>query len=183
LDLAKSRYLDINVKREVLADGVNGTALDVRFNRPAAEGDLYTDEGIYTITVKNKYTGQETQKKIYVGTDSVLKAHVVTDLSISDIRGLLANGAVINKDGTININQITPEPDVPTSSTPSEQKPGQDSDVSSQVSVEKQNPIPMKWIWGAVGGVLAVVALVLSRVVIAQKKKTNGNNTSEEGEE
>ncbi len=184
LDLAKSRYLDINVKREVLADGVNGTALDVRFNRPAAEGDLYTDEGIYTITVKNKYTGQETQKKIYVGTDSVLKAHVVTDLSISDIRGLLANGAVINKDGTININQITPEPDAPTSSAPSEPEPDQDSDASSQIPNEHKNPVSMQWIWIAVGCVIVAMALLLSAIMVAKKKKTVGEkHTGDGGEE
>ena len=29
-----------------------GLTEDVRFNRPARDGDQYTDEGIYTITVR-----------------------------------------------------------------------------------------------------------------------------------
>ena len=65
LDLARSRYLEINVKRVVMLNG----AEDVRFNRSARDGEQYTDEGIYIITVKNKVTGEQTEKRIYVGAD------------------------------------------------------------------------------------------------------------------
>jgi len=101
LDLARSRYLDINVKRETLAEGAVGLTEDVRYNRPARDGDMYTDEGIYTITVSNRYTGQETVKKIYVGTNKLLMAHMVTGLSIEEIRGMIAKGATITEDGVI----------------------------------------------------------------------------------
>lgn len=101
LDLAKSRYLDIDMKKEVLNDGANGLMEDVRFNRPAKDGDQYTAEGIYTITVRNRYTEQETVKKIYVGTNAILKAHVTTGYSIKEINKQVANGAVIEEDGTI----------------------------------------------------------------------------------
>lgn len=101
LDFARSRYLDINVKRETLHEGAVGLTEDVRFNRPARDGDHYTDEGIYTITVSNRYTGQETVKKIYVGTNKLLMAHMVTGLSIEEIRGLIAKGATITEDGMI----------------------------------------------------------------------------------
>ncbi len=53
LDLAKSRYLDIDVKKEVLVQGSDALTEDTRFNRPAKDGEQYTDEGIYTITVRN----------------------------------------------------------------------------------------------------------------------------------
>jgi ribonuclease HII len=76
-------------KRETLAEGAVGLTEDVRFNRPARDGDRYTDEGIYTITVSNCYTGQETVKRIYVGTNKLLMAHMVTGMSIDEIRGLL----------------------------------------------------------------------------------------------
>lgn len=101
LDLAKSRYLDVNIKREVLNDGANGLVEDVRFNRPAKDGDQYAEEGIYTITVKNKYTDQTTEKVIYVGDNDVLKAHVVTGLSVKDIQEQVNNGVKINDDGTL----------------------------------------------------------------------------------
>lgn len=101
LDLAKSRYLDVNMKREVLNEGANGLVEDVRFNRPAKDGDKYTEEGIYTITVKNKYTDQTTEKVIYVGNNNVLKAHVVTGLSVKDIQEQVNNGVKINDDGSL----------------------------------------------------------------------------------
>ena len=85
LDLAKSRYLNIDIKKEIRRAGAEGLTEDTRFNKPAKDGKAYTDEGIYTITVSNLYTNQTTTKIIYVGTDSVLKAHVVTGLSIGDI--------------------------------------------------------------------------------------------------
>lgn len=106
LDLARSRYLDINIKREVLAEGALGLTEDVRFNRPARDGDMYTEEGIYTITVKNSYTGQETTKQIYVGTDKVVMAHMTTGLSIEEVRAQLSKGAKVADDGTI-IGMIT----------------------------------------------------------------------------
>lgn len=101
LDLARSRYLDINIKREVLAEGAVGLTEDVRFNRPARDGDQYTDEGIYTITVSNRYTGQETTKQIYVGENKLLMAHMATGLSIAEIRDQIARGAQIAEDGTM----------------------------------------------------------------------------------
>lgn len=85
LDLAKSRYLNIDIKKEVRKEGAEGLTEDVRFNKPAKDGEQYTDEGIYTITVSNVYTNQTTTKVIYVGTDDVLKAHVTTGLSIADV--------------------------------------------------------------------------------------------------
>ena len=101
LDLAKSRYLKPIVKRETLADGASGLTEDIRFNRPAKDGDKYTEEGIYTISVKNPYTDQTTEKIIYVGTDKILKAYAVTGLSIMEIRQMLENGAKIQEDGFI----------------------------------------------------------------------------------
>lgn len=82
LDLAKSRYLDINIKRSVLSEGAAGFIEDQRFNRPAKDGDRYTQEGIYTIAVKNRYTGEETEKSIFVGTDELLKNYILNGLSM-----------------------------------------------------------------------------------------------------
>ena len=103
LDLAKSRYLQINIKREMLKDSADGLVEDTRFNGVAKDGAEYTDEGIYTITVSNEYTGQLTTKKIYVGTNNILKAHIITGLSIPEINDLVADGAIIFEDGTIQL--------------------------------------------------------------------------------
>ena len=101
LDLAKSRYLQVTVKREVLKDSADGLVEDTRFNGPAQEGAEYREEGIYTIAVNNQYTDQSTIKKIYVGTNPVLRAYLTTGLSIPEIKELMAQGAVISEDGTI----------------------------------------------------------------------------------
>ena len=108
LDLAKSRYLDINIKKEVLNDSADGLTEDVRFNIPAKDGDQYTEEGIYTITVKNRYTNETTTKKIYVGTNNVLKAFVTSNLSLNEIKEQLAAGAQVADDGSIIPPQIVP---------------------------------------------------------------------------
>ena len=102
LDLAKPKYLDINVKKEVLKEGAEGLVEDTRFNMPASDGESYTDEGVYTITAKNRYTNQTTTKIIYVGTNDLLKAHVTTNLSLKEIKKQMAQGAKINADGSIN---------------------------------------------------------------------------------
>ena len=112
LDLAKSKYLDINIKKEVLQEGATGLTEDIRYNKAAREGEQYTEEGIYTITVSNQYTGEETVKKIYVGNDNVLKAYMVTGYSIDDIQNLLKEGAQIHDNGEISIPTDVDKPEV-----------------------------------------------------------------------
>ena len=85
LDLARSRFLTINVKLSTLTEGTAGLAEDVRFNRPARDGEEYTREGIYTITVQNEYTGQETVKTLYVGSDERLIDYVTQGFSLEQI--------------------------------------------------------------------------------------------------
>ena len=81
LDLARSRYLDINVKRSVIVEGPAGMIEDERFNRPAKDGDQYTAEGIYTISVSNRYTGESTTKTIFVGSDALLQEYIANGFS------------------------------------------------------------------------------------------------------
>lgn len=85
LDLAYSRFLSINVKRSVLTEGPGGLVEDIRFNRPAKDGDRYTDEGIYTIDVYNQYTGEKTTKVIYVGSDERLMKYVSDGFTVEQI--------------------------------------------------------------------------------------------------
>lgn len=103
LDLANSKYLSVNIKREVLKDGVDGLIEDTRYNRPAKVGEQYTEEGIYTITAKNEYTNEVTIKKIYVGQDKILKAHVQNgEYSISQIKDMVSRGTVIDENGNMS---------------------------------------------------------------------------------
>lgn len=101
LDMAKSRYLTIDVSRTVLVNGANGRTEDVRFNRPAKDGDQYKDEGIYKFNVHNLFTGEDTTKTIYVGTDPFLRAMSVTRLSVKELESKLAEGYTIGNDGKL----------------------------------------------------------------------------------
>ncbi|MBD5146893.1 MAG: hypothetical protein HDT21_13450 [Ruminococcus sp.] len=119
LDLAKSRYLKINVEMARWTKGADGYTEDVRYNRPAKDGDQYTEEGIYTIKVNNPSTGENTIKKIYVGSDSVLIASMNEknkSYTINDIAALVEQGAEIQSDGTI-IPPKPPETEPPVTET------------------------------------------------------------------
>ena len=145
LDLAKSRYLKINLKRETLKDSADGLVEDTRFNGPAKDGAEYTDEGIYTITVSNEYTGQFTTKKIYVGTNNVLRAYMTTGLSISEINNLVKDGATISDDGTIQLatvksaeESIEPEEEKPTVPTASDESASGKSEAGTESEANEQ---------------------------------------------
>ena len=101
IDLAKSQYLDVIVKKEVLVEGSEGLVEDTRFNRPAKSGEQFTEEGIYTITATNNYTAETTIKKIYVGKDKILKAYVQTGKPIDVIKSMVNAGATIDDEGNI----------------------------------------------------------------------------------
>ena len=104
LDMARSRYLTIDVQKSNLSVGANGQLTeDVRFNRPAQDGESYTEEGIYVFTVKNLYTGASpTTKTIYVGDNQYLRALSENGLSIKELNAKLAGGATVQADGAIS---------------------------------------------------------------------------------
>lgn len=86
LDLARSRYLDINVRRSVLVQSAAGMVEDERFNRPAKDGDEYTQEGIYTISVSNRYTGESTTKTLFVGSEDLLAEYIANGFSMDRLK-------------------------------------------------------------------------------------------------
>lgn len=190
LDLAKSRYLKVNIKREVLKDSADGLVEDTRFNGPAKDGAEYTEEGIYIITVSNDYTNQFTVKKIYVGTNKVLRAYMTTGLSIPEINNLVADGATIMDDGTIKLAEKVIEPDKPTESNQTSE-PVTESETSETNEAADVNPSDTaNNIFPII--IVAVIAVVVSAgvcvtIVIVRKKakseleKSDDNN--EGGEE
>ena len=162
LDLAKSRYLKVNLKREVLKDSTDGLVEDTRFNGPAEDGAEYTTEGIYTITVRNEYTNVATEKKIYVGTNSILKAHVTTGLSIPEINNLVAEGATISNDGLITL----------ASSAPNTSSPTEDSIIpETQESSERDNSADNAPNNSAIIYIIIGVVIIVAVCLIVFRKK------------
>lgn len=176
LDLAKSRYLEINVKKEVLREGATGLTEDVRFNKPASDGEEYTDEGIYTITVSNPYTEEETVKKIYVGTNNILKAYMMTGYSISDIQSLIKDGATIDDDGNITIPEKIEKPKVVENMSESAivlNEANDDTEEDSSVSIEKDNKNnDVQFTTSSmVGGSIFIVLILFIVYMVVKKKK------------
>lgn len=174
LDLAKSRYLKINLKRETLKDSADGLVEDTRFNGPAKDGAEYTDEGIYTITVSNEYTGQFTTKKIYVGTNNILRAYMTTGLSIPEINNLVDNGATISDDGNIQLPTIKPaeestesEEEKSTVSTSSDESTSGESEASTKPEVNEQTKEPFP----IVASICILVCVIVVVCVIVKVKK------------
>ena len=179
LDLAKSRYLDIDIQREVLMEGADGLTEDVRFNRPAQDGSEYTEEGIYTITVRNRYTNQTITKIIYVGTNEVLKSYAATGLPISEILDQLAAGATIAEDGTIIQPESTAETSAEITSSSSETEV---TNGHTQPPSDSQSEFHYGWLI-AVGGVILVLPVVLGIRHKMHVNKTGHSTLSEEGDE
>ncbi len=109
IDMAKSRYLDINVKRTAISSKGNIHTEDIRFNGPAKDGAKYTDEGIYTVDVTNRYTEEHTVKTFYVGTDSFMKAMAKSGKTIAELDEFLSQGYIIDENGSL-VAPPEPEP-------------------------------------------------------------------------
>lgn len=168
VDLAQSHYLETNVKREILTEGADGLTEDTRFNRPAKDGDTYLEEGIYTITVRNQYTEQETKKEIYVGENEILKAHLITGLPIDEIKEKLRNGAKVNDDGTFVDASGTVIQEV--SSTDDEPIVFPVEEAPIKTDNEKSTNKYVFWII-IVCGILVIVAIIILLLVVRKKKR------------
>lgn len=177
LDFANSHYLDINIKKEVLNDGADGLVEDVRFNKPAKDGEEFTDEGIYTITASNRYTKTTTQKIIYVGTNDILKAYATTGLSINEIKKAVNGGATIDEKGFITLanKEVISSKENNVSEYISLEKESINDNVETDIE-EKDKTVNRKYI---VKVVVAIIIGVVAVVLIIRCKRAN-NKTNEE---
>jgi hypothetical protein len=186
LDMAKSKYLTIDVQYARVAPGANGYVEDVRFNRPAKDGDEYTDEGIYTFSVNNLFTGESTTKRIYVGEADYLMALSVNNLSVSDLNERIASGAEIQSDGELVAPNTAEAESAGTSaeaiaSTIQEEQitslESQEEPVSSNEPIkdEKESSSGVMFL---VGGTVCLVVGVFAFLAVRSKK---GKTQTEEG--
>ena len=178
LDLANSRFLDIEIRREILVQGADGLTEDTRFNRPARDGVQYTEDGIYTITARNNYTNQETVKRIYVGTDNILMAHMNTGHSIKEINDMISLGAVITDDGWI-ILPLVDTADVDNNDTEDENNQEtedahslEDNQNSGPLTDEPISELMNYYIIALIIGLSATVIVSLTILYLRQKNKS-----------
>lgn len=163
IDLAGSRYLDVSVKKDVMNETHNGLTEDTRFNRTATDGAVFEEEGIYTIKVKNPNTGEEsTEKRIYVGTDDVLKASVANNLEVAEVQRRIQAGETVDANG--KFMQAASESSAAASSVSDKGSGSGNANNENKTTAENnQGGLPIVLI--AIGIVVAavIVALLLSR--------------------
>ncbi len=200
LDMAKSRYLTIDVKKEVVKSNAGAYVTDERFNRPAKDGENYNDEGIYTFTVKNLYTGSEpTTKVVYVGNSPVLRA-ISAGYSLEEINDLIVQGAELQEDGSFlmpkgeeELLEITEAPKTDTvlketehSVSQVEVKEDNESDEENKIVAEVINDNAVVTDEGTLPMIVfcavAIVLLAGVFVVVSKKlsKKTNAKGIASE---
>jgi hypothetical protein len=170
LDLAKSRYLNIDVKKMNFVESEGTLIEDVRFNKPASDGEKFTDEGLYIITVKNIYTNRETEKKIYVGTNPILKAYVTTGKDIEYIKELVADGATIEDDGTITLptNEVIEDE---TEAVEIEENPTEITVEENSESQELQSTVEWKNDTVVIGIALIVIIIFVILWIGSRRRK------------
>ena len=181
LDMAKSKYLTIDVQRSVLVVGTDGCLTeDVRFNRPAKDGETYTSEGIYTFKVTNLYTGETTTKTIYIGSNGYLRALSAAGMSIAELNAEIEKGAIVHEDGTIEVigptepepvnppAEIGPESTPSAAEGPSDDAPTDTGEPATDVSIDedtRMNTTPF------VIGAIVVVVIASMLVAISAKRR------------
>lgn len=178
LDLARSRYLDINVTHSMPVMGAdNNLVEDVRFNRPAKDTDTYSDEGIYTIKVKNNYTNEEVVKKIFVGSDKYLLALHDYDISVDFLRNALQNGATVDDGGTIQGLSVKLEK-IPESTTQVKSQPenvGSDAAEQPFIILNQQD---VKYILVLI--IVIFVLIIIHKIRKRRKRRKAAKNANQE---
>lgn len=141
VDLAESKYLTIDIVRREVNEGADGTlSTSVRNNAVGKDGSTYTKEGIYEITVKNRYSdGKPTTVTIYVGTNKNILALAKNHLTIDQLNDLIRNGTTIDDDGSLIAPPKETEP-APTEPEPTETVPPETEAVAPVETVEATQP-------------------------------------------
>lgn len=193
LDMAKSKYLTIDVQRSVLTAGTDGLLTeDVRFNRPAKDGETYSGEGIYIFKVTNLYTHEHTVKTVYVGSSCYLKALSINGMSVSELNDEVLNGAIIHDDGTVEAALPSAEPqsteppvkaelvqESPVVSSPAYVVPTETPNVNTDISPDAEERIQERNIMPLIV-IASIVVVVILSFLIAKRRQTSQLGRNEE---
>lgn len=191
IDVAQSQYLNMTIRREVLSDSMDGLVEDTKFSGVAKEGRHYTDEGIYTVTVKNLATDDSIEKRVYVGDKDILLAHMKTGISISEINERIAAGAYIDEGGQI----IDPDPIVEEETIDDDIEEASEEDVEiSEEDIANDEQVPTEAISSNADNddgenkklefnnvtlivIISVFMALCVTIAVAVKKKSSDKNT------
>lgn len=203
IDMAKSRYLNINVTRTAIVTGTTGHSEDVRFNGPAKDGEQYKDEGVYTVDVTNQYTGEHTVKTFYVGSDPFMIAMAKSGKTVKELDEFISQGYTIEADGSLvapSEPELEPEPEEIVEETASEEDAGNgeitaaqteqdiehetDESKSETVDSGEEEVVEIEEPEGETGkplstmGIIVILSIIVAGIAVSlamHKKKTAGN--------
>lgn len=195
IDMAKSKYLTIDVVRTSVKANSDGTlSTDVRNNTVGKDNSTYSNEGIYTITAKNQYSeGVPTTKTIYVGSSKYLMALAKSGNSVEELNEKIRQGALIADDGTLiglfektepevietfNNTESTNKKDLTKNSGKEKivQKSNEEIVSPSSNAEEDAHKFPSSVLF-VIGGLLVVIAVAI--LVFRKKAKMNKEDHAE----
>lgn len=164
VDFANSKYLTVTCLKEKLVNNNGQINKTVSKNFAVKDGNEYTDEGIYTLNVHNKYTDADTQMVIYVGQDKYVKALAALGGSLEKLNEYMADGATVNDDGNIVLktNEVVRL----------DQNVKNDVNTINESSVDNDSGSTVIYVF-IVLAVVIVLGLVVFFVVKAKKEKKN----------
>ena len=109
INAAMSSYPKIKVKKEILNNTQSGLIEDTRFNGAASDGEVFTEEGIYTIKAYNRFDDKldPAVKTIYVGNNNILTAYTKNlnksnPYTIEQVKQMIDEGYTFKEDGTFD---------------------------------------------------------------------------------
>lgn len=111
IDYKNSYFLTVNITKQILVENDGILTLDTRSCKAAADGREYTDEGLYTIIVSNKYTEQTVTKQVSVGHNKVLNVYAAHSGTINpnEIAKKLGEGVQINNNWMMVLPEASAE--------------------------------------------------------------------------
>lgn len=189
IDTAKSSYPKLTIKKEVLNNTASGLVEDTRFNRAATDGEIFTDEGIYTVTAHNRFDNSldPAVKIIYIGNNNILTAYTKhlnssEQYTIAQLNYLVDAGYTISDNGDIiepvtdpatwdeNTEPITSESkDITPNTSATEPATTEQPNSETSIESEKDNTNSVLLIIGAGAGIVALGGIIA--VYLIKKKK------------
>lgn len=156
VELDTTRYLDIDIQRELYDTEKRVFVEDKKLKRIAKSGGEYTKEGIYLVHAKNKYTDSETTKIIYVGADPYLQKCVQKGMTLDEI---LENSIEVEADDQ---ESVTIE---------NQEKDSENSVKTDDISKKSDKVDSSRWkIIALIAAALVIFVIVLMKCVNKKKK-------------
>ena len=112
---------------------------------------------------------------------SVLRAYMTTGLSIPEINSLLAQGATISDDGTIQLASTVPPAEEPGEDVTPAPVPEQPTTNESETPQVEDKPDTEFTSFAIIAGILIVLLGLVVFIVLKKRKQPATNDRTEEG--